>query len=334
MTDILVAGETLVDLLPGAGETLRDVDGFTHRPGGAPANVAVGLSRLGERPAFWTRLGDDPFGDLLRETLDDEDVPDGLSRRVEGNTALAVISLPGDDDRRFRFYGSRDATFGFDPDAVPTDALTAVSWVHLGGVALTHPAGRTAMRTLAAAADERGCTVSFDVNYRPDLVPAGERGAVVEAIRDVLADTDVAFVSDEDAATIEISSREGEGLARDLLEVGPHTAVVTLGSAGAVAASMDAAPWGETTARHGGFPVEAVDATGAGDAFTSGLIARLVACADGAAPHDEAGPGDSPALGDALAFANATAALSVQDDGGMTALPDREAVEGFLAERA
>jgi len=117
-------------------------------------------------------------------------------------------------------------TFGFEPDTVPTDALASASWVHLGGVALTHPVGRTAMRELAAVADERGCTVSFDVNYRPDLVPEGERDAVVEAIRDILADTDVAFASDEDVAATGISSREGEGLARDVLEFGPHTAVV------------------------------------------------------------------------------------------------------------
>ena len=240
MTDILVVGETLVDMLPGAGETLRDVDGFTHRPGGAPANVAVGLSRLGAPPAFWTRLGDDLFGDFLRETLDEEGVPGALSRRVGGNTTLAVISPPGVDGRRFRFYGSRDVTFGFEPDAVPTDALASVSWVHLGGVALTHPAGRTAMRRVAAVADERGCTVSFDVNYRPDLVPEGDRDAVVEAIRDVLADTDVAFASDEDVAATGISSREGEDLAQDLLDLGPHTAVVTLGSAGAVVPSVSA----------------------------------------------------------------------------------------------
>ncbi|KKF39352.1 carbohydrate kinase [Halorubrum saccharovorum] len=330
MTDILVAGETLVDLLPGAGETLRDVDGFTHRPGGAPANVAVGLSRLGSPPAFWTRLGDDPFGDFLRETLDEEGVPDALSRRVAGNTTLAVVSLPGVDGRRFRFYGSRDVTFGFDPEAVPTDALTSVSWVHLGGVALTHPAGRRAMRRVAAVADERDCTVSFDVNYRPDLVPEGDRDAVVEAIRDILGDTDVAFASDEDVAATGISSQQGEELARDLLDLGPHTAVVTLGSAGAVAASMDAAPWGETTARHGGFSVEAADATGAGDAFTAGLIHRLAARVD-VTTSSATAEGD---LDDALAFANATAALSVRDHGGMTALPDREAVEAFVADES
>ncbi|MFO8114841.1 MAG: PfkB family carbohydrate kinase [Halorubrum sp.] len=319
MAEILVAGETLIDLLPGPGETLRDVDGFAHRPGGAPANVAVGLSRLDATPAFWTRLGGDPFGDFLRETLVDEGLPTAAFERVDGNTTLAVVSPPGVDGRRFRFYGSGDVTFGFEPEAVPEDALAPASWVHLGGVALTHSDGRAAMRELAAAAAERGLTVSFDVNYREDLVPDGERDAVVDAVREIVAASDVVFASDEDVAATGLTSREGEGLGRDLLGLGPHTAVVTLGKAGAVVTSTAAAPWGERTARHGGFPVEAVDATGAGDAFTAGLIARL---ADGDADLDEA-----------VTFANATAALSVQERGGMTALPSKAGVESFLADR-
>ncbi|GAB3695241.1 carbohydrate kinase family protein [Halorubrum pallidum] len=315
MADILVAGETLVDLLPDPGETLHDVDGFSHRPGGAPANVAVGLSRLGAAPSFWTRLGTDPFGGFLGDTLDDEGIESTHVERVAGNTTLAVVSPPGVDDRRFRFYGSRDVTFGFDADAIPTAALDDCSWVHLGGVGLTHPDGRAAMRRLAAAASERGCTVSFDVNYRPDLVSEGEREAVRDAIRAVLADSDVAFASDEDVEPAGLSSREGAALGRDLLAFGPHTVVVTLGAAGALAVGSADAPWGDVTARHDGFSVDAVDATGAGDAFTSGLIAQLAA-----------GVTDLDA---ALEFANATAALSVQDRGGMTALPNRETVEAF-----
>ena len=304
-----MAGETLIDFLPGPGETLRDVDGFSHRPGGAPANVAVGLSRL----------GGDPFGDFLREALVDEGVPTTAFERVDGNTTLAVVSPPGVDGRRFRFYGSRDVAFGFRPDAVPEDALTSASWVHLGGVALTHPDGRAAMRELAAAAAERDCAVSFDVNYREDLVPDGEREAVVDAVREVVADSDVVFASDEDVAATGLSSEAGEALGRDLQDLGPHTAVVTLGESGAVVASSAAAPWGERTVRHEGFAVDAVDATGAGDAFTAGLIARL---ADGDVDLD-----------DAVAFANATAALSVRERGGMTALPSKASVESFLDER-
>ena len=316
-----MAGETLIDLLPGEGETLRDIDGFDHRPGGAPANVAVGLSRLGAAPAFWTRLGRDPFGAFLRETLVDEGVPTTAVERVDGNTTLAVVSPPGVDGRRFRFYGSGDVAFGFEPDSVPENAVASASWVHLGGVALTHSDGRAAMRELAAAAAAHGCTVSFDVNYREDLAPDGEREAVVDAVREVVADSDVVFASDEDVAATGLSSRDGEELGRDLLALGPHTAVVTLGEAGAVVTSAAAAPWGERTARHAGFAVEAVDATGAGDAFTAGLVSRLAA-----------GETDTD-LGEAVAFAGATAAMSVREEGGMTALPTKADVESFLADR-
>jgi fructokinase len=329
MTEVFVAGETLVDFVPDAGETLREVDGYAHRPGGAPANVAVGLARLGSPPAFWTRLADDAFGAFLAETLAAEEIPETHVERVDGKTTLAVVSPPGADGPRFGFYGSRDATFGFDPDAVPTAALRDDSpWVHLGGVALTHPGGRAATRELLAVAADAGCPVSFDVNYRSDLVPDGDKAAVSTAVREAVAASDVVLCSDEDVAAAGLSAGEGTELARDLLAFGPHTAIVTLGSDGALAASSDAAPWGAATVRHGGFSAEAVDATGAGDAFTAGLLSRLAGDAG-----SERGAGDRNPLRAALAFGNATAALSVRSVGGMGSIPSGDEVEAFLAGR-
>ena len=344
MADVFVAGETLVDFVPGAGETLADVDGFAHRPGGAPANVAVGLARLGSPPAFWTRLGDDAFGAFLAETLAAEGIPGTHVERVDGKTTLAVVSPPGAPGPRFEFYGSRDATFGFDPDGVPVEALTGSDapesaegatdvaggppWAHLGGVALTHQDGRAATRELLSAATAAGCPVSFDVNYRPDLVPEGTETVVSTAVREAVTESDVVLCSDEDVAAAGLSTSEGTDLARDLQGFGPHTAVVTLGSDGALAVSSDAAPWGAATVRHGGFSVEAVDATGAGDAFTAGVLSRLAGRSRG-----KCGDSDENALREALAFGNATAALSVRSVGGMGSIPSREAVAAFLAER-
>ena len=331
MPEVFVAGETLVDFVPDGGETLRDVDGYAHRPGGAPANVAVGLARLGSPPAFWTRLGDDAFGAFLAETLAAEGIPRTHVERVEGKTTLAVVSPPDSAGPRFGFYGSRDATFGFDPDAVPTDVLTGRGpppWVHLGGVALTHPDGRAATRGLLSAATAAGCPVSFDVNYRSDMVRDGDAEAVSTAVREAVAASDVVLYSDEDVAAAGLSTSEGTGLARDLLELGPHTAVVTLGSDGALAVSSDAAPWGAATVRHGGFAVETVDATGAGDAFAAGALSRLAGTSG-----ETSGGGDANDLGEALAFGNATAALSVRSVGGMGSIPSRDEVAAFLAER-
>jgi fructokinase len=327
MPEVFVAGETLVDFVPEAGETLREVDGYAHRPGGAPANVAVGLARLGSPPAFWTRLGDDAFGEFLADALAAEEITKTYVERVDGRTTLAVVSPPGAQGPRFGFYGSRDATFGFDPDAVPTETLRADSpWVHLGGVALTHPDGRAATRELLSAANAAGCPVSFDVNHRADLVPDGSEETVSSAVREAVAASDVVLCSDADVAAAGLSASEETELARDLLALGPHTAVVTLGDEGALAVSSEAAPWGAARVRHGGFAVDAVDATGAGDAFAAGLLSRLAA--EGEEPiTDESG------LREALAFGNATAALSVRSVGGMGSIPSRAEVESFLAPR-
>ncbi|ELZ33832.1 carbohydrate kinase family protein [Halorubrum tebenquichense] len=341
MADFFVAGETLVDFVPGPGATLRDVEGYAHRPGGAPANVAVGLARLGSPTAFWTRLGDDPFGEFLAETLADEGIPETHVERVAGKTTLAVVSPPDAAGPRFGFYGSRDVAFGFDPDAVPAEALAppdgeaspggadAPPWVHLGGAALTHPDGRAATRELLSAATEAGCPVSFDVNYRAALASDGDAAAASTAVREAVAASDVVFCSDEDVSAAGLSTNKGAELARDLLALGPHTAVVTLGDEGALAAASATAPWGPATVRHDGFAVEAVDATGAGDAFTAGFLSRI-AGARGDGSEDRDGDGDD-ALRDALAFGDATAALSVEAVGGMGSIPSREAVESLLA---
>ncbi|MYL15822.1 carbohydrate kinase [Halorubrum terrestre] len=327
MAEVFVAGETLVDFVPDPGETLREVDGYAHRAGGAPANVAVGLARLGSPPAFWTRLADDAFGDFLAETLAAEGIPKTHVERVEGKTTLAVVSPPDSDGPRFGFYGDRDATFGFAPDSVPTEALRNGSpWVHLGGVALTHPRGRAATRELLAVAADVDCPVSFDVNYRSDLVPDGAAEAVSTAVRETVGESDVVLCSKEDAAAAGFSESEGSDLARDLIALGPHTAVVTMGDEGALAVSSDAAPWGAETVRHGGFSVDAVDATGAGDAFTAGGLSRL-------AGRRTAGDADGDPLREALVFGNATAALSVRSVGGMGSIPSREEVVTFLEAR-
>ncbi|TKX83282.1 carbohydrate kinase, partial [Halorubrum sp. SS5] len=95
---------------------------------------------------------------------------------------------------------------------------------------------------------------------------------------------------------------------------------------GALAVSSGAAPWGAATVRHDGFAVDAVDATGAGDAFTAGLLSRVAAGNGGRI-------GGEDGLRDALAFGNATAALSVRSVGGMGSIPSRDEVAAFLAER-
>ncbi|SEW08938.1 carbohydrate kinase family protein [Halobacterium jilantaiense] len=312
---ILVAGETLVDLFPDGDGDLADVAGFVHRPGGAPANVAACLAALGGPPAFWTRLGSDPFGDFLADALTDHGLPDDLVVRGDAPTALAVVSPTPDGDRSFSFYERDTATLAFDTGTVPDSALAEFDCVHVGGVALANPTGREATLDLARRADEAGCVVSVDPNYRPALWRDPDEAT--DALGSLLAAADVVCCSAADLAPLglgELARHDPGAAAADLLAGSPSTVFLTRGSAGATVVS-DATDSGErVTHSLPAFDVDVTDTTGAGDAFCAGALSRFE-------------PGLSPAeLRETLAFASATGALATTETGGLGAVPDRTAV--------
>lgn len=310
--DVLVAGEALVDFVPDASGPLADVESFTRRAGGAPANVAVALSRLDSPPLFWTRVGGDPFGAFLAERLRAEGLPDRFVERDDGaRTTLAFVSQEGDDST-FTFYREDTADTRLDRDAVPDAALDEVDWLHVGGVALADEPARSATLDLIDRASERGCTVSFDPNVRPELWANDVELATVCGW--AVESTDVLVATPGECRALGLADEAGsaagaEELARAALDAGPHTVVLTLGAAGAVAVASDDAP-APGAARHDGYDVDAVDPTGAGDAFAAGLLTALREGRD---------------LRDALAFANAVGALATTGRGAMAALPARDA---------
>jgi fructokinase len=331
MERVLVAGETLVDLFPVGPGGLAECDGFQHRPGGAPANVTVGLARLGTRTTFWTRLCGDAFGDYLGDALEREGVADRLVRRIPGaNTTLAVVTPSADAndaddadtdaDPEFAFYGDSAGTFGFETGVVTDSKLAETCWIHVGGVALTHPDGARAMVDLVERAQAADCTVSFDPNFRPDRLTDVDRTR--EDVQRVLAHCDVVCSSRAECAWLDgVDATGADEGARALLDQGPHTAFVTDGADGAAVHASEAAPWGSTSASHAGFEVDTVDPTGAGDAFTAAVTHRLA---------------EEPATGDlesVLTFASAAGACAVQDRGAMAGLPTAEGVEAVLESR-
>ncbi|WP_137286856.1 carbohydrate kinase family protein [Halorussus salinisoli] len=316
--DVLVAGEALVDFLPDSTGPLSDVENFSRRAGGAPANVAVALARLDATPWFWTRVGDDPFGDHLAATLSSFGVPDRfVERDPEAKTALAFVSHDADADRAFTFYRDGTADTRVEPGGVPDETLESVEWVYVGGVMLAAEPGRSATLDLAERATERDCTVVFDPNARPELWERTDRdfsGLVAE----MLEFADVVKATTEELQAAGFEGESPEALSKAVAETGPHTVLVTLGGSGAFVHATDRAPWGGGTASHGGYDVEPVDTTGAGDAFTAGALAALAE-----AERDEI------SLSEMLGFANAVAAVTTTGAGAMAALPTREAVREF-----
>ncbi|WP_135826208.1 carbohydrate kinase family protein [Halorussus ruber] len=323
--DILVAGEALVDFLPDSAGPLAEVETFSRRAGGAPANVAVALAHLDAAPWFWTRVGEDPFGDHLAETLREFGVPDRfVERDPAAKTALAFVSHDEEADRSFTFYRDGTADTRVEPGGVPDGLLDSVEWVSVGGVMLAAEPGRSATLDLAERAAERDCTVVFDPNARPELWENADRDfSDLAAEMFALADVVKATPEDLDAAGFDADSPED--LARRVTEAGPHTILLTLGGTGAFAFSTEEAPWDAGAASHSGYDVDPEDTTGAGDAFTAGALAAL-AGAVGDAGRTEEG---EVSLSEVLGFANAVAAVTTTAAGAMAALPTLEEVRAF-----
>ncbi len=315
---ILVSGESLIDFLPERPGPLSEVPTFERRPGGAPANVAVALSRLDETPWFWTRIACDPFGEYLVDVLS-ADLPDRfIERDSAAKTTLAFVTHDEENDRAFTFYRDGTADTRLQPGGVPDSALADIDWVYVGGVMLASDPARTATFDLAERAHNAGCSVVFDPNARPELWSSdgGADGATefAAAVDEMLSLVDVVKATPED---LEMAGFDGEGaesLATNVCEAGPHTCLLTLGGDGAYAHADEDAPWDAGSATHAGYDVSVVDTTGAGDAFTAGALAAL---ADREA---------NDSLDSVLQFANAVAALTTTESGAMTALPDRTAV--------
>ena len=323
---VLVAGETLVDLVaPDA--SLATANSFTPRVGGAAANVAAALATLGEPAALWTRVGTDDFGDRCRRALADHGVPDDhveIDPERETTIAFAAREDDADADLAFSFHRGADRSLGTDPGACdPASDLDAFDVVVVGGIALAADPARSAILALAREADDRDCTVVFDPNARPAAWTADAYPAVVEELLG-LADVVKATPDDLAAAGFDVvdatpssDARPGPaaapGLAEAVCERGPHTTFLTLGAAGAAAASTHRSPFGRGAASHYGHDVDAVDPTGAGDAFLAAVVAELAA--DATDPYA------------VLDVATAAGALATTERGAMPSLPDRDAVD-------
>ncbi len=310
--DILIAGETLIDFLPEEPGPIAAVDGFDRRPGGAPANVAVALSRLDHTPLFWTRVGDDPFGRYLQETLPSHGLPDRyLELDSAAKTSLAFVTHDETGDREFSFYRDGTADTRLEPGRIDDDVLADCEWVHAGGVTLSSGRSREATLDLFERASDRGCTISFDPNERPELWADKETYRTV--VGEALANVDVLKATTGELERLGFEGGSPEAIARDAMTAGPDVVFLTRGAAGAIAVAADDTEWAGT-ASHPGYDPAVVDTTGAGDAFVAGAIAGLR---------------EERELAETLSFANAVGAAATTAAGAMAALPDRDAVDSI-----
>jgi fructokinase len=314
---VVCLGEVLIDFVATeAALPLPQATNFHRAPGGAPANVAVALARLGIGVAFIGKVGGDAFGHSLRETLASEGIDvRGLLEAPATQTALAFVGSDGHGGRTFFFYHQGMAHTLLRPDEPDRDLIASARIFHFGSVTLAAEPSRTATATAARWAREHACLVSFDPNVRLEVWDSPSRA--LDTIVEMLGVVDLVKVSSEELAFLTGTADPAQAC-RMLREHGPSTAIVNLGASGC---------YYQTPSSSGcvpGVSVEVVDTLGAGDAFMAGLLACLSAYPERSVLRDE----DAMLRG--LRFANAMGAITTTQYGAIPALPNRAQVEDLL----
>lgn len=308
---VIAIGEILVDLIAPAGESLLEATELRIREGGAPANVAVALARLGVTSRMLAVVGDDPFGERLVRRLGDEGVDTSAIRVADHEpTTIALAWSDAQGDGHFRLHRNADRLLS--PDDVSPESLEGAEAIVVGSVAMCAEPSKTAVLTALRHATEARIPVVADLNIRPGQVPMDELRMSVAAM--ISASTVVKLSVDDARHLWGATSISDASHALD--RFAPEVAVITDGARGA-GLRLD----GDLHILSA-FRVDAVEPTGAGDAFTAAFISRMIPTA-----WKDADVTD-------LRFAMAAGALATTRPGAMDGLPARDEIEAFLHHHA
>ena len=312
MGKIVALGEVVSDIYRGEGSSEVELP-FTARPGGAPANVAVAAARLGSEAAFVGSVGEDLFGDLILRTLEAEGVDTSAVRRCEPptRTSIAFVEISG-GERSFTFYRSDPAADELlSPEDVSEEALSWASFVNFGSIPLIKDPARSAIHRAVELAEELDIPVAFDVNFREHLWESAE--AAREVVNPLLDRSQIVKLSDDEISPL-LGTQRAEEAAKILLDRGVALVFVSLGPEGAFYATKDFE--GEVPS----FEVEALDPTGAGDAFLAAALVRL-----------SEGEWDEETVRKAARRGTAAGTIACTDYGAMRALPTKDELDRFLS---
>lgn len=312
MYHLCAMGEVLIDFTA-CGVSENGNVRFERNPGGAPANVAAVLAKLGLRSAVLSMVGDDMFGRFLRETIGSCGVEiKGIRLSKEYRTTLAFVQLSETGDRSFSFYRNPGADMMISPEDVDYELIGQSQIFHFGSLSLTNEPANTATFRAVQFAKNHGKIVSFDPNLRPPLWD--DLNHAREEINKGFLVADVVKISEEELAFATGRDTLEEGT-EQLMQYGPSLILVTMGPNGCFYKNAYASGLLPT------YDTQVVDTTGAGDAFQGAFLYKF--CESGKTLR-ELRKGDIEEMVD---FANAAGATVAARKGGLTAVPTREEVE-------
>jgi fructokinase len=316
MSHVICLGEVLFDLLadrPAA--SVAEVSTWTALPGGAPANVACGLVKLGDRASFIGCIGNDAAGAKLRAKLAEAGVNlDGLQVHPTAPTRQVQVLRDAEGDRSFGGFGGLDTLSFADAqlNQVPAELFTNADFLLMGTLALAAPASRDSTWQAIKLAQAHGVSIAIDVNWRPTFWPELMGNPLhdlqLEMMRELLQTADLVKLAREEAELL-YGEMNLELLRAELPKA--QGIVVTDGDRDCHYYLLG--EYGVQPA----FKVSPLDTTGAGDAFVAGLIHQL-----GLQPR--------PQVAEMISYAAAAGALTTLQAGAIDSQPTHQEIMDFL----
>lgn len=305
-TKIWCLGDAVVDLLPLENRT------YQACAGGAPANVAIGLAKLGCDAGFIGRVGDDPFGHFMRQTFIEHQVDcQNLEFDAKIKTSTVLVDLALNGERSFTFLVSPSADQFLSESALPNFSDDIL---HFCSLALVGNSCRTTLKHAINRLKTSGGKISFDMNLREQMWD--DKRLMREAITEFAQNADILKLSDEELFWLTEDTNWSTALIKLDTDYCATLKIVTKGSNGSIVL------WGNQCYHYPAYQVTSIDTTGAGDAFVAGLLAYIASN----------GLPDTILTVDAMiSMASACGALATTQKGALTALPTHCYLAQFIS---
>ena len=317
MYDIVSLGELLIDFTE-SGRSPAGMRLFEQNAGGAVTNLLCAAAQCGAKTGYIGKVGADMHGAFLKQSLVNAGVDvRGLIVADDVFTTLAFVALQPNGEREFSFARKPGADTQLRSDEVNAEMLEHTRIFHTGSLSLTQEPARSATYEAIDRAKAAGAIISYDPYYRASLWTSKDEA--IRYMRSLISTADIMKISDEELPLL-TGETDPEQATDVLLDQGVKLVAVTLGAKGAFIRLRN------ESRLVPGFRSNAIDTTGAGDAFFGGFLYRYLSCGKAL---KEVTLEDAA---DYARFGNATASLCVERRGGIPAMPTLKEVLNRLGQ--
>lgn len=306
-TKIWALGDAVVDLIP--------IGNMNYRAcaGGAPANVAIGVAKLGNISGFIGRVGNDPFGHFMEKTFLEYDVDcQYLEKDQKQKTSTVVVDLTESGERSFTFLVTPSADQFLSTAAIPTFNQDIL---HFCSLALVAETCRNTLSQALQKLKQHNGLISFDINLREQMW--ADHQQMRQQINTFCQDADILKLSAEELFWLTENHDWHDALKQLAATYPASLKIVTNGADGCTIICHD------HIYHFDSYKVNSVDTTGAGDAFVAGLLSSI---ASSGLPQDKL------MVEKMVTVASACGALATTQKGALTALPDSQFLQTFISE--